>query len=53
MGNKEWKFIEAFQGNINTRHQRTVNESSVGQAIEIFVSKEITWQWKNEQWRAL
>lgn len=39
MNNKDNAFLEAFQRNIDSRHRRIVNDSPVGQALEVFMGQ--------------
>jgi hypothetical protein len=39
IGNPEMAFIEAFNRNIMSRHRRIINDSAVGQAIEIYMEQ--------------
>jgi hypothetical protein len=41
------QFMNAFNENIALRHKKIVNDRSVGQAIEIFVTKQGISKWEN------
>ena len=52
MGNEKMKFINVFNNNIASRHRKIIYDSSVGQAIEIFVTKETKiGKWENGEWK--
>jgi len=50
MGNKNMVFVEAFRKNIDTRHRKIIDDSPVGQTLEIFVKDQSRGTWNNGVW---